>query len=172
MAEQKFEKPGALGRDEATSITLRINKELHRLRLDPRTTLLDCLRETVALTGTKKGCDHGQCGACTVHVNGQAVRACTTPVSSIAGKKVTTIEGLSADKIGRMVQDAWVENNVPQCGYCQAGQCMSAAALLKSKKNPSDSDIDQAMSGNICRCGCYTRIRASIKEVAVKRGAA
>jgi len=107
-----------------------------------------------------------------VHVNGQAVRACTTPVSSIAGKNVVTIEGLAADKIGRQVQDAWVENNVPQCGYCQAGQVMAAAALLNAKKNPTDSEIDQAMSGNICRCGCYTRIRSSIKEVAAKRGGA
>ena len=107
-----------------------------------------------------------------MHVGGQAVRSCTTPVSAVAGKNVVTIEGLGADKIGRMVQDAWVENNVPQCGYCQGGQCMSAAALLKSKKNPSDAQIDQAMSGNICRCGCYTRIRASIRQVAEKRGAA
>jgi len=139
---------------------------------EPDTPLMWVVRDEFGLTGTKFGCGIAVCGACTVHVNGQAVRSCTTPVSSVAGKKVTTIEGLAADKIGRMVQNAWVENNVPQCGYCQAGQCMSAAALLNSKKNPNDSDIDQAMSGNICRCGCYTRIRASIKEVAAKRGAA
>jgi isoquinoline 1-oxidoreductase alpha subunit len=139
---------------------------------EPDTPLMWVVRDEFGLTGTKYGCGIAVCGACTVHVNGQAVRSCTTPLSSIAGKTVTTIEGLAADKIGRMVQDAWVENNVPQCGYCQAGQVMAAAALLNSKKNPTDSEIDQAMSGNICRCGCYTRIRSSIKEVAVKRGGA
>jgi isoquinoline 1-oxidoreductase alpha subunit len=138
----------------------------------PDTPLMWVVRDEFGLTGTKYGCGIAVCGACTVHVNGQAVRACTTPVSSIAGKKVVTIEGLAADKTGRMVQDAWVENNVPQCGYCQAGQVMAAAALLNAKKNPTDSEIDQAMSGNICRCGCYTRIRSSIKEVAAKRGGA
>jgi isoquinoline 1-oxidoreductase alpha subunit len=138
----------------------------------PDTPLMWVVRDEFGLTGTKYGCGIAVCGACTVHVNGQAVRACTTPVSSIAGKKVVTIEGLAADKIGRQVQDAWVENNVPQCGYCQAGQVMAAAALLNAKKNPTDSEIDQAMSGNICRCGCYTRIRSSIKEVAAKRGGA
>jgi isoquinoline 1-oxidoreductase alpha subunit len=140
--------------------------------LEPDTPLLWVVRDEFGLIGTKYGCGIAVCGACTVHVNGQAVRACTTPISAVAGKKVVTIEGLAADKVGRLVQNAWVDNSVPQCGYCQAGQCMSAAALLNSKKNPSDSDIDQAMSGNICRCGCYTRIRASIKEVAAKRGAA
>jgi isoquinoline 1-oxidoreductase alpha subunit len=133
---------------------------------EAETPLLWVVRDEFGLTGTKYGCGIAVCGACTVHVNGQAVRACTTPVSAVAGKKVVTIEGLAADNIGRKVQDAWVENNVPQCGYCQAGQCMSAAALLKSKTNPSDAEIDQAMSGNICRCGCYTRIRESIKQVA------
>ena len=154
----------------ATSFTL--NGKAVSSALEPDTPLLWVLRDELGQTGTKFGCGIAVCGACTVHVNGQAVRACTTPVSAVAGKKVLTIEGLSLDKIGRMVQDAWVENNVPQCGYCQAGQCMSAAALLHSKKHPSDAEIDQAMSGNICRCGCYTRIRASIKEVAAKRGAA
>jgi len=139
---------------------------------DPETPLMWVVRDEFGLIGTKFGCGIAVCGACTVHVGGQAVRSCTTPVSAVAGKNVVTIEGLAADKIGRMVQDAWVDNNVPQCGYCQAGQCMSATALLKSKKNPSDSEIDQAMSGNICRCGCYTRIRASIRQVADKRGAA
>jgi len=139
---------------------------------DPDTPLMWVVRDEFGLIGTKFGCGIAVCGACTVHVGGQAVRSCTTPVSVVAGKKVVTIEGLAADRIGRMVQDAWVDNNVPQCGYCQAGQCMSAAALLKSKKKPSDAEIDQAMSGNICRCGCYTRIRASIKQVAEKRGAA
>jgi len=139
---------------------------------DPETPLMWVVRDEFGLIGTKFGCGIAICGACTVHVGGQAVRSCTTPVSAVAGKNVVTIEGLAADRIGRMVQDAWVENNVPQCGYCQGGQCMSAAALLKSKKNPSDTEIDQAMSGNICRCGCYTRIRASIRQVAEKRGAA
>ncbi len=139
---------------------------------DPDTPLMWVVRDEFGLIGTKFGCGVAICGACTVHVGGQAVRSCTTPVSAVAGKNVVTIEGLAADRIGRMVQDAWVANNVPQCGYCQGGQCMSAAALLKSKKNPSDTEIDQAMSGNICRCGCYTRIRASIKQVAEKRGAA
>jgi isoquinoline 1-oxidoreductase subunit alpha len=138
----------------------------------PDTPLMWVVRDEFGLTGTKFGCGIAVCGACTVHVGGQPVRSCTTPLSVVAGKNVVTIEGLAADSIGRLVQNAWVNNNVPQCGYCQAGQCMSAAALLKSKKNPSDAEIDQAMSGNICRCGCYTRIRASIKEVAAKRGAA
>jgi isoquinoline 1-oxidoreductase subunit alpha len=151
---------------------INVNGKALNHNADPRTPLLWVLREQLGLTGTKYGCGIAVCGACTVHVNGQAVRACTTPVSSIAGKKVVTIEGLAADKIGRQVQDAWVENNVPQCGYCQAGQVMAAAALLNAKKNPTDSEIDQAMSGNICRCGCYTRIRSSIKEVAAKRGGA
>jgi isoquinoline 1-oxidoreductase alpha subunit len=138
----------------------------------PDTPLMWVVRDEFGLIGTKFGCGIAVCGACTVHVGGQAVRSCTTPLSAVAGKNVVTIEGLSADRIGRLVQNAWVDNNVPQCGYCQAGQCMAAAALLKSKRNPTDTEIDQAMSGNICRCGCYTRIRASIKEVATKRGAA
>jgi isoquinoline 1-oxidoreductase subunit alpha len=138
----------------------------------PDTPLMWVLRDEFGLTGTKFGCGIAVCGACTVHLDGQAVRSCITPVSAVGGKKVVTIEGLAADRVGRRVQDAWVENNVPQCGYCQAGQCMSATALLKSKRNPSDADIDQAMSGNICRCGCYTRIRESIKQVAARGGAA
>lgn len=138
---------------------------------DPDTPLMWVLRDEFGLTGTKFGCGIAVCGACTVHLDGQAVRSCTTPVSAVGGKKVVTIEGLAADRVGRRVQDAWVANNVPQCGYCQGGQCMSATALLKAKRNPSDADIDEAMSGNICRCGCYTRIRESIKQVAAKRGA-
>jgi isoquinoline 1-oxidoreductase subunit alpha len=140
-------------------------------RLEPDTPLMWVLRDELGLTGTKFGCGIAECGACTVHVDGEAVRSCTMPVAKVAGKKVVTIEGLAADPIGRRVQNAWVENNVPQCGYCQAGQCMSAAALLKANRNPSDAEIDEAMSGNICRCGCYTRIRASIKQAA-KGGAA
>jgi isoquinoline 1-oxidoreductase subunit alpha len=139
---------------------------------EPDTPLMWVLRDEFGLTGTKFGCGIAVCGACTVHLDGKAVRSCITPVSAVGGKRVVTIEGLAADRVGRQVQDAWVENNVPQCGYCQAGQCMSATALLKTKRNPSDADIDQAMSGNICRCGCYTRIRESIKQVAAKGGAA
>lgn len=139
---------------------------------EPDTPLLWVLRDEFGLTGTKFGCGIAVCGSCTVHLDGQAVRACTTPISVVGGRKVLTIEGLSADRIGRLVQDAWVENNVPQCGFCQAGQCMSATALLKTTKNPSDTEIDQAMGGNICRCGCYTRIRASIKQAAAKGGVA
>jgi len=154
----------------ATRFTL--NGKAVTSSLEPDTPLMWVVRDEFGLTGTKFGCGIAVCGACTVHVNGQAVRSCTTPVSAVAGKKVVTIEGLAADKVGRLVQDAWVDNNVPQCGYCQAGQCMSAAALLKSKHNPSDADIDQAMSGNICRCGCYTRIRTAIKQAAAKGGAA
>lgn len=140
--------------------------------LEPDTPLMWVLRDELGLTGTKFGCGIAACGACTVHVDGEAVRSCSTPISTVSGKKVVTIEGLAADRIGRLLQDAWVENDVPQCGYCQAGQCMSAAALLKTNRNPSDQDIDEAMNGNICRCGCYTRIRASIKQAASKAGAA
>jgi isoquinoline 1-oxidoreductase alpha subunit len=139
---------------------------------EPDTPLLWVIRDEVGLTGTKFGCGIAVCGACTVHLDGVPVRACITPISAVDGKKVVTIEGLSADPVGRRIQDAWVENNVPQCGYCQAGQCMSATALLKSNRNPSDKDIDEAMGGNICRCGCYTRIRASIKQAAMKGGVA
>jgi isoquinoline 1-oxidoreductase subunit alpha len=154
------------------AITLKVNGKTVSVKAEPDTPLLWVVRDELGLTGTKFGCGIAVCGACTVHVGGEAVRACTTPVSAVAGKSVVTIEGLAADRIGRLVQDAWVDNNVPQCGYCQGGQCMSATALLKAKKNPTDTEIDQAMSGNICRCGCYTRIRASIKQAAAKRGAA
>jgi isoquinoline 1-oxidoreductase subunit alpha len=154
------------------SISFRVNGKAVTSALDPATPLMWVLRDELGLTGTKFGCGIAVCGACTVHVNGEAVRSCTTPVSAIAGKKVTTIEGLAADRVGRAVQDAWVANNVPQCGYCQAGQCMSATALLKANPKPSDADIDSAMSGNLCRCGCYGRIRESIKQAAVKAGGA
>jgi len=118
------------------------------------------------MTGTKFGCGMALCGACTVHVDGQPVRACTTQVSSVAGKKITTIEAMASDSVGKRVQAAWLELGVPQCGYCQPGQIMSAAALLKQNPQPKDEDIDQAMSGNICRCGTYPRIRAAIKRAA------
>ncbi len=126
--------------------------------------LLWVLRDVLGMTGTKYGCGMAQCGACTVHINGVATRSCVTPISAVSGP-VTTIEGLSASG-DHPVQKAWVKNNVPQCGYCQSGQMMSAASLLSQKKNPTDADIDEAMAGNICRCGTYTRIRAAIKDAA------
>ena len=130
------------------------------------TPLLWVLRDHLGLTGTKFGCGMALCGACTVHVDGEAVRACVTPLSTLAGKKIVTVEGVSATPQGKALQDAWVNNDVPQCGYCQAGQIMSAAALLADNPKPNDSDIDDAMSGNLCRCGTYTRIRAAIKQAA------
>ena len=128
--------------------------------------LLWALREQLQLTGTKFGCGMALCGACTVHLDGEPVRSCTTPVSAAAGKKVTTIEGIGDTPAGRAVQAAWVRHDVPQCGYCQSGQIMSASALLAGKKTPSDADIDSAMSGNICRCGTYNEIRAAVKDAA------
>jgi isoquinoline 1-oxidoreductase subunit alpha len=134
------------------------------------TPLLWALRDYLGLTGTKFGCGMALCGACTVHVEGQAVRSCVTPISAIAGKKITTIEGVGATKIGKAVQDAWLAIDVPQCGYCQTGQIMSATALLSSNAKPTDADIDSSMSGNICRCGTYPRIRAAIKQAAAAAG--
>ena len=130
------------------------------------TPLLWVLRDHLGLTGTKFGCGMALCGACTVHVDGEAVRACVTPISGLAGKKIVTIEGVSATRQGQALQDAWVNLDVPQCGYCQAGQIMSAAALLDDNPKPDDADIDSAMAGNLCRCGTYTRIRAAIKQAA------
>lgn len=132
---------------------------------DPKTPLLWVLREQLGLTGTKFGCGIALCGACTVHVDGHAVRSCVTSVAAVAGKEVTTIEGLSADR-SHPVQKAWLQVQVPQCGYCQPGQMMSAAALLRSIGNPSDADIDDAMAGNLCRCGTYARIRKAIHVAA------
>lgn len=134
------------------------------------TPILWALRDELGLTGTKFGCGLGLCGACTVHLDGQPIRSCITPMSVAAGKKITTIENIELDKLGAALQAAWVEAGVPQCGYCQGGQIMSAVALLKAKPKPSDKDIDDAMSGNICRCGTYTRIRAAIKSVALTHG--
>ena len=132
--------------------------------------LLWVLRDVIGLTGTKFGCGMALCGACTIHLDGRAVRACTTPISAVAGRSITTIEGIQADKVGRAVQAAWRELSVPQCGYCQSGQIMSATVLLQSNPNPTDADIDAAMSGNICRCGTYPRIRAAIKRAAASVG--
>lgn len=145
-------------------ITLNINGRETEIDADPSTPVLWALRDNLNMTGTKFGCGAGLCGACTVHLNGQPVRSCVTPISAVIGQKITTIEAMESDKVGKAVQDAWVKNDVPQCGYCQSGQVMSATALLKAKRNPSDADIDSAMSGNICRCGTYQRIRAAIKD--------
>jgi isoquinoline 1-oxidoreductase alpha subunit len=130
------------------------------------TPLLWVLRDHLGMTGTKFGCGMALCGACTVHVDGQAVRSCVTPLASLSGKKITTIEGVGATALGKALQESWVALNVPQCGYCQAGQIMTAAALLATRLHPSDSDIDTAMAGNLCRCGTYPRIRAAIKRAA------
>jgi aerobic-type carbon monoxide dehydrogenase small subunit (CoxS/CutS family) len=146
-------------------ITLYVNGRTHQLDMPPDTPLLWALRDTLGMTGTKFGCGQALCGACTVHVDGKATRSCTMPVSAVAGKKVTTIEGLSAHS-DHPVQKAWLEHDVPQCGYCQSGQIMSAAALLADNKSPSDADIDAAMAGNICRCGTYNDIRAAIHAAA------
>jgi isoquinoline 1-oxidoreductase alpha subunit len=134
------------------------------------TPLLWVLRDHLGMTGTKFGCGMALCGACTVHVDGEAVRSCVLPVSALAGKKITTIEGIGATPRGKALQDAWVALNVPQCGYCQAGQIMSAAALLANKPVLNDADVDAAMSGNICRCGTYVRIREAIKRAASQTG--
>ncbi|MCV2421970.1 (2Fe-2S)-binding protein [Paucibacter sp. DJ2R-2] len=146
------------------SIKLTVNGQAATLDADLDMPLLWALREDLQLTGTKFGCGMALCGACTVHLDGQPVRACSTPLSAAAGKKITTIEGVGASKTGRAVQASWVKLDVPQCGYCQSGQIMSACALLATKKKPSDADIDQAMSGNICRCGTYQQIRVAIHD--------
>ena len=144
-------------------ITITVNGQREELDVDPQMPLLWALRDILNYTGTKFGCGRALCGACTVHLDGQAVRSCVTPVAAAAGRRVTTIEGLSADG-NHPVQKAWREENVPQCGYCQAGQIMSAAALLASNPRPSDADIDSYMAGNLCRCGTYVRIRRAIKR--------
>lgn len=146
-------------------VTITVNDTEHTIDADPDTPLLWAIRDHVRLTGTKFGCGMSLCGACTVYVDGAPVRSCVTPISSVAGKRVTTIEGLSS-KAGKAVQAAWIEHAVPQCGYCQSGQIMSAAALLEKNRKPTDADIDTAMSGNICRCATYVRIRAAIKSAA------
>jgi len=149
-----------------TSLTL--NGQAQRCTAAPSTPLLWVLRDELGLTGTKFGCGMAQCGACTVHLNGSAVRSCVMPLASAAGAQLNTIEGLANDPVGRAVMDAWVETDVAQCGYCQSGQVMSAVALLKSTKKPSDAQIDAAMAGNLCRCGAYMRIRAAIHAAAAK----
>ncbi len=146
--------------------TLNINGKDMVVDADPSTPILWALRDTLGLSGTKFGCGAGLCGACTVHLDGVAIRSCSTPISNAAGKKITTIEAVAQDKVGLAVQQAWVARDVAQCGYCQSGQVMSATALLKSNKKPSDADIDAAMAGNICRCGTYVRVRSAIKAAA------
>ena len=148
-----------------SQFSINVNGTTRDVDVDGDTPLLWVLRDTLQLVGTKYGCGISQCGACTVHMDGKAIRACTTPISSVGAKKITTIEGLS-EKGNHPVQVAWLEHDVPQCGYCQAGQIMSAAALLNENKNPSDDQIADAMHGNICRCGTYTRIKAAVKSAA------
>jgi isoquinoline 1-oxidoreductase alpha subunit len=147
------------------AINFTLNGKTQTVDVSPDMPLLWVLRDTLNMTGTKFGCGMALCGACTVHINGEATRSCITPVSSVSGKKVTTIEGISADG-SHPVQQAWIAEDVPQCGYCQSGQIMSAVALLTKKSNPTDADIDDAMSGNICRCGTYQRIRKAIHRAA------
>jgi isoquinoline 1-oxidoreductase subunit alpha len=153
-------------------MNLLVNGQTVSVDAPPEMPLLWALRDLAGLTGTKFGCGIAQCGACTVHVDGQPVRSCSVTVGSLAGRSITTIEGLAAGGSDHAVQQAWLELNVPQCGYCQAGQLMSAAALLDRNPNPTDADIDQAMQGNLCRCGTYVRIRQAIHRAAeLKRGA-
>jgi isoquinoline 1-oxidoreductase alpha subunit len=148
-------------------IELKVNDQIQQVDVEADTPLLWVIREQLNLIGTKFGCGMAQCGACTVHLNGQPIRSCVTPVSAVLGQAITTIEGI-ADDSGKLskVQQAWIDEQVPQCGYCQSGQIMSAVALLESNPNPSDSDIDAAMSGNVCRCGMYGRIKKAIKNAA------
>ena len=146
-------------------ITFNVNQAAYEVDIDPTMPLLWVLRENIGLTGTKFGCGVAQCGACTVHINGQAVRSCVVPIAAVEGKDITTIEGLSSD-LSHPLQQAWIAEDVPQCGYCQSGQIMSAAVLLSHNANPSDLEIDDVMAGNICRCGTYNRIRRAIHRAA------
>lgn len=148
-------------------LTLNINGRDLQVDADPATPVLWALRDNLNLTGTKFGCGAALCGACTVHLDGAPIRACVTPIAAVAaGQAITTIEAMQDDPVGKAVQDAWVRHDVPQCGYCQSGQVMSAVALLRANRRPLDADIDNAMSGNLCRCGTYQRIRAAIKDAA------
>jgi aerobic-type carbon monoxide dehydrogenase small subunit (CoxS/CutS family) len=147
-------------------IAITVNGKRHDVDVEPSTPLLWVLRDSLGLTGTKYGCGISQCGACTVHIDGTATRSCVTPVETVAGQAITTIEGLASGDSLHPVQQAWLEEDVVQCGYCQSGQLMSAAGLLSENQNPSDAEIDQAMSGNICRCGTYGRIKCAIQRAA------
>jgi len=151
------------------SVTLNVNGTKYTVDAEPDTPLLWAVRDHLELTGTKFGCGIGQCGACTVHVNGVPVRSCSTPIAALDGAKITTIEGVES-KASKVVQNAWEELQVPQCGYCQSGQIMAATALLESNPNPTDEDIDTAMQGNVCRCATYVRIRSAIKSAAKELG--
>jgi len=149
------------------AINIKVNGVPHSVDVDDDTPLLWVLRDVLGMTGTKFGCGVALCGACTVHLDGKPVRSCVTPIAAAAGKRVTTIEAIGATAAGKKIQQAWIELDVPQCGYCQSGQIMSATALLAAKPKPTDKDIDAAMSGNICRCGTYARIREGIKRAAL-----
>jgi isoquinoline 1-oxidoreductase alpha subunit len=151
-------------------LELNVNGKIHRLDVDPDMPLLWVLRDTLDMTGTKFGCGMALCGACTVHLDGEATRSCVLPVSAAVGHKITTIEAAGGSAIGKAVQSAWIAADVPQCGYCQSGQIMSAISLLAKNKHPDDAAIDAGMSGNICRCGIYSRIRAAIHAAAAQAG--
>ncbi len=151
-----------------TTYHLTVNGERKSVTVDPSTPLLWVLREDLKLTGTKYGCGIGACGACTVHLGGLATRSCLVPVSLVGDRKIVTIEGMSRDPIGRIVQDAWVDKDVVQCGYCQSGQIMSVVALLKANRKPTDTNIEESLGGNLCRCGTYVRIRDAVKSAAEK----
>lgn len=153
------------------STTLNVNGQSLTVDVPDDTPLLWTLRDVLGMTGTKFGCGMALCGACTVHLDGAPTRACITPISATVGKKITTIEAIGTDSVGKRVQAAWLDLGVPQCGYCQSGQIMTATALLKQNPRPTDDEIDAAMNGNICRCGTYLRIRAAIKQVALRGGA-
>ncbi|XNY03985.1 (2Fe-2S)-binding protein (plasmid) [Sinorhizobium meliloti] len=148
------------------AFTIKANGEMHTVDVDGETALLWVLRDVIGMTGTKFGCGAALCGACTVHIDGVATRSCVTPIDSIGTSEITTIEAVGATEVGARVQKAWLDREVVQCGYCQSGQIMSASALLASNPDPTDADIDEAMSGNICRCGTYARIREAIKQAA------
>jgi len=148
---------------------IKVNEQSYNVDVDPDTPILWVLRDSLGLVGTKYGCGIAQCGACSIHLNGRVARACSVPISSIKDKAITTIEGLDKDA-KHPLQEAWREHDVPQCGYCQAGQIMNAAYLLEKSPNPSDKEIDQAMQGNLCRCGTYTRIKAAIKTAVISKG--
>ena len=152
-------------------VTLRVNGKAHTVDVPPDMPLLWVLRDVIGLTGTKFGCGVALCGACTVHLDGRPIRSCVTPVAAVVGKTITTIEAVGEAPTGRKVQQAWLDLEVVQCGYCLSGQIMAAAALLAAKPHPTDADIDAAMAGNICRCGTYSRIRAAIKQAALSKGA-
>lgn len=151
-------------------ISLNVNGKQYEVDVGQDTPLLWVIRERLNLTGTKYGCGMALCGACTVHLDGEAVRSCVTPVSRAAGKKVTTIEGIGATRLGKAIQEAWIADDVPQCGYCQSGQIMAAAVLLRENPRPTDAEIDEAMSGSICRCGAYQRIRRAIHRAVRMEG--